>query len=166
VPYDASLTSGATPAHRGGEIQVLYGSAQGITPGQKPQIIHQDTAGVPGAGEDGDLFGMSLGVGDTDGDKYADVLVGTPGESVGSAKYAGGVTLLRGSAAGLTTTGSRAYTQNTSGVPGTAESGDNFGAATHLVDVTKDGKADVMVGAPARTPTVCCGPPGDPPPGP
>ncbi|MFI8233956.1 hypothetical protein ACIGDI_34645 [Streptomyces sp. NPDC085900] len=150
VPYDASLTSGATPAHRGGEIQVLYGSAQGITPGQKPQIIHQDTAGVPGAGEDGDLFGMSLGVGDTDGDKYADVLVGTPGESVGSAKYAGGVTLLRGSAAGLTTTGSRAYTQNTSGVPGTAESGDDFGAATHLVDVTKDGKADVMVGAPGE----------------
>ncbi|MGW2236643.1 hypothetical protein [Streptomyces sp. NPDC001759] len=150
VPYDASLTSGATPAHRGGEIQVLYGSAQGITPGQKPQIIHQDTAGVPGAGEDGDLFGMSLGVGDTDGDKYADVLVGTPGESVGSAKYAGGVTLLLGSAAGLTTSGSRVYTQNTSGVPGTAESGDDFGAATHLVDVTKDGKADVMVGAPGE----------------
>ncbi|MBK3646506.1 FG-GAP repeat protein [Streptomyces sp. MBT33] len=150
VPYDASLTSGATPAHRGGEIQVLYGSAQGITPGQKPQIIHQDTAGVPGAGEDGDLFGMSLGVGDTDGDKYADVLVGTPGESVGSAKYAGGATLLRGSAAGLTTTGSRAYTQNASGVPGTAESGDDFGAATHLVDVTKDSRADVMVGVPGE----------------
>src|ERR671921_152561 len=67
VPYDASLTSGDTPAHRGGEIQVLYGSAQGITTGQKPRVIHQDTASVPGGGEDGDLFGLSLSVGDTNG---------------------------------------------------------------------------------------------------
>lgn len=83
VPYDASLTSGDTPAHRGGEIQVLYGSAQGISPEQKPQIIHQDTAGVPGSGEDGDEFGMSLDVGDTNGDQYADVLVGAPGRPWG-----------------------------------------------------------------------------------
>ncbi|MGJ5797474.1 FG-GAP-like repeat-containing protein [Streptomyces griseorubiginosus] len=150
VPYDASLTSGATPAHRGGEIQVLYGSAQGINPTQKPQTIHQDTAGVPGAGEDGDLFGISLAVGDTNGDTYADVLVGTPGEAMGSAHYAGSATLLRGSASGLTTAGAKGYTQNTTGVPGAAESGDRFGAATHLVDVTKDGKAEVMVGAPGE----------------
>ncbi|MFE0385061.1 FG-GAP-like repeat-containing protein [Streptomyces bungoensis] len=150
VPYDASLTSGSTPAHRGGEIQVLYGSAEGITPGQQPKVISQDTTGVPGAGEDGDEWGMSLGVGDTDGDKYADVLVGAPGEAVGSVKYAGQTTLLRGSASGLTTTGSLAYTQNSSGVPGSAESGDRFGAATHLVDVTKDGRAELMVGTPGE----------------
>ncbi|PTM89857.1 FG-GAP-like repeat-containing protein [Streptomyces sp. VMFN-G11Ma] len=150
VPYDASLTSGDTPAHRGGEIQVLYGSAEGISPQQKPQIIHQDTAGVPGTGEDGDEFGMSLGVGDTNGDKYADVLVGAPGESVGSTKYAGGATLLRGSAAGLSTTGAVGYTQNTSGIPGTAESGDSFSASTYLVDLTKDGKAETVVGAPGE----------------
>ncbi|MEU5324450.1 hypothetical protein AB0G67_48240 [Streptomyces sp. NPDC021056] len=150
VPYDASLNPGDTPAHRGGEIQVLYGSAQGITPSQKPQVIHQDTAGVPGTAEDGDQFGSSLAIGDTNGDRYADVLVGTPGEAIGSAQYAGGATLLRGSAAGLTTTGATAYTQNTSGVPGTAESGDRLGAATHLVDVTKDGKAEVMAGTPGE----------------
>ncbi|MEU5098927.1 hypothetical protein [Streptomyces sp. NPDC020996] len=150
VPYDASLTSGATPAHRGGEIQVLYGGPQGITPDQKPQVIHQDTAGVPGAGEDGDQFGASLSVGDTNGDKYADVVVGAPGEALGSAKAAGQATLLRGSAAGLTATGSRAYTQNTAGVAGTAETGDQFGAATHLVDVTKDGRADLAVGVPGE----------------
>ncbi|MER7485294.1 hypothetical protein ABTY20_05060 [Streptomyces sp. NPDC126497] len=150
VPYDASLTSGDTPAHRGGEIQVLYGSARGITTGQKPQVIHQDTASVPGGGEDGDLFGFSLAVGDTDGDGYADVLVGSHGEAVGSAGYAGSATLLRGSAAGLTATGSRAYTQNTGGVPGTAERGDMFGASTHLADLNKDGRAEAVVGAPGE----------------
>ncbi|MFI0968175.1 FG-GAP-like repeat-containing protein [Streptomyces sp. NPDC021080] len=148
APYDASL--GYPSTHRGGEIQVLYGSAQGITPGQKPQIIHQDTAGVPGSGENGDEFGMSIAVGDTNGDKYADVLVGAPGEALGSVKGAGQATLLRGSAAGLTATGSLAYTQDTSGVPGTAESGDVFATSTHLVDVTKDGRAEVMVGAPGE----------------
>lgn len=150
VPYDASLTSGATPAHRGGEIQVLYGSAQGIKPDQKPKTIDQDTAGVPGTGEDGDEFGMSLSVGDTDGDKYADVLVGAPGEAVGSVKGAGQATLLRGSASGLTTSGSLSCTQNTSGVPGSAETADRFGAATHLIDVTKDGRAELMVGVPGE----------------
>ncbi|MDN0200053.1 FG-GAP-like repeat-containing protein [Streptomyces sp. S.PNR 29] len=150
VPYDASLTSGSTPAHRGGEIQVLYGGPQGITPDQKPQVIHQDTAGVPGTGEDGDQFGASLSVGDTNGDKYADVLVGAPGEALGSARAAGQATLLRGSAAGLTTTGSLTYSQNTSGVPGTAEAGDLFATATHLVDLTKDGRAEVAVGVPGE----------------
>ncbi|MXM69008.1 hypothetical protein GR925_37865 [Streptomyces sp. HUCO-GS316] len=150
VPYDASLTSGSTPAHCGGEIQVLYGGPQGITPDQQPRVIHQDTPGVPGAGEDGDQFGTSLSVGDTNGDKYADVLVGAPWEALGSAKGAGQATLLRGSAAGLTTTGALTYTQNTSGVGGTAETGDLFATATHLVDLTKDGRAEVAVGVPGE----------------
>ncbi|NYV78742.1 FG-GAP and VCBS repeat-containing protein, partial [Streptomyces sp. UH6] len=150
IPYDASLTLGDTPAHRGGEIQVLYGGPQGITPDQKPQVFHQDTAGVPGAAEDGDLFGSSIGVGDVDGDTYADVLVGTPGEALGSLSYAGSTTLLRGSAAGLTATGAKSFTQDTSGVPGTGEAGDMFGQSVHLTDLNKDGRAETVVGAPAE----------------
>lgn len=149
-PYDASLMSGETPAHRGGEIQVLYGSAQGITPGQKPRVFHQDTAGVPGSGENGDLFGISLSVGDTNGDKYADVLVGAHGEGVGSVSYAGSATLLRGSAAGLTATGAVSYSQDTAGVPSTAEKEDKFAASTQLIDLTKDGRAEVVVGVPGE----------------
>ncbi|MFJ1969622.1 FG-GAP-like repeat-containing protein [Streptomyces sp. NPDC087903] len=150
VPWDVSLTPGSTPAHRGGEIQVLYGGPQGITPDQKPQVIHQDTPGVAGTAENGDQFGGSLSVGDTNGDKYADVLVGAPGESVGSVSGAGQATLLRGSAAGLTGTGSRGYSQNTSGVPGAAEAGDTFAGSTYLVDLTKDGRAEVAVGVPGE----------------
>jgi hypothetical protein len=58
--------------------------------------------------------------------------------------------LLRGSAAGLTTTGALGYTQNTGGIPASAGSGDTFSASTYLVDVTKDGKAETMVGAPGE----------------
>ncbi|MFG2789166.1 hypothetical protein [Streptomyces sp. NPDC048419] len=156
ISSDDSMSGGpAGWAHRGGEIQVLYGSAQGITAGQKPQVYHQDTAGVPGAAEDGDEFGQSLTVGDLDGDGYADVLVGVPGEAVGTHKMAGSAVLLRGSAGGLTTARSAGYTQDTAGVPGSVETGDQFGAAVHLTDLNKDGKLETVVGVPTENSDGC-----------
>jgi hypothetical protein len=74
-------------------------------------------------------------------------VVSASGEDVGSAKDAGSVTVLFGSAAGLKTgSGVKSYTQNTTGVPGSAESWDRFGSAVALTDVTKDGKADLVIG--------------------
>ncbi|MDN3023864.1 FG-GAP-like repeat-containing protein [Streptomyces sp. S.PB5] len=142
-------------ARKGGEIQVLYGSAQGITADQKPKVFHQDTAGVPGAAEWGDWFGQSLSVGDVNGDRYADVLVGSPFEAVGSREAAGTAVLLRGSATGLGTAKAAGYTQDTAGVPGAVEKGDQFGAAVHLADLNGDGKAETVVGAPTENSDGC-----------
>ncbi|MEU1042539.1 FG-GAP-like repeat-containing protein [Streptomyces sp. NPDC005551] len=156
IAGDDSHFNAPTPAaHRGGEIQVLYGGAQGITAGQQPEVFHQDTAGVPGTAEWGDWFGQSLSVGDVDADGYADVLVGAPEEAVGTLASAGTAVLLRGSASGLTTTQAAGYTQNTAGIPGTAETGDGFGAAVHLADLNKDGKAETVVGAPTENEDGC-----------
>ncbi|TQJ75040.1 FG-GAP-like repeat-containing protein [Streptomyces sp. SLBN-31] len=156
VSTDDSMSGGPVGwAHRGGEIQVLYGSAQGITADQKPKVFQQDTAGVPGTAEDGDMFGQSISIGDVDGDKYADVLVGSPGEGVGTHAAAGTAVLLRGSASGLTTAGAAGYTQDTAGVPGTAETGDWFGTAVHLTDLNKDGKLETVVGAPTENSDGC-----------
>ncbi|GAA3647228.1 FG-GAP-like repeat-containing protein [Streptomyces chitinivorans] len=134
--------------HRGGQITVWYGGPEGPDPDQRPTVIHQDTPGVPGAAEANDAFGFSVSVGDADGDGYADVAVGAPGEDLGGLRDAGSVTVLYGSADGLTTTGSRSYHQDTSGVPGAAETDDRFGESVRLADVTGDGLADLTAGAP------------------
>ncbi|MEU9207856.1 FG-GAP-like repeat-containing protein [Streptomyces sp. NPDC048415] len=130
----------------GGAITVTYGASGGLST-RTPVRITQDTAGVPGTGEKWDGFGWSLSSGDTNGDGYADVVIGSDSETLGTKKHAGQVTVLRGSASGLTGTGSKSYSQDTTNVPGTAESEDYFGDAVFLTDANADGRAELSVGA-------------------
>ncbi|MER8005123.1 FG-GAP-like repeat-containing protein [Streptomyces sp. NPDC094149] len=135
-----------TSGHKGGQISVWYGGPNGPDPAQTPTVVHQDTTGVPGSGEADDLFGSALAVGDINGDTYADVAVGAFGEDNGTAKDSGSVTILFGSATGLKTSNAKSYTQNTTGVPGTSETGDAFGVTVRLTDLDKNGKADLVIG--------------------
>jgi hypothetical protein len=74
----------------------------------------------------GDAFGFGLAAGDFNDDGDADLGVGAPFESVGSAIAAGAVSAVPGSAGGLVGAG-LLFTQTTPGVPSVAESGDFFG---------------------------------------
>ncbi|MEU1195891.1 FG-GAP-like repeat-containing protein [Streptomyces sp. NPDC005813] len=130
----------------GGAITVTYGASGGLGT-RTPVRITQDTANVPGTAEKGDGFGWSLSSGDTNGDGYADVVIGSDSESLGSKRHAGQVTVLRGSASGLTGTGSKSYSQDTANVPGTAEADDYFGDEVFLTDTNRDGRAELAVGA-------------------
>ncbi|MFJ9029049.1 FG-GAP-like repeat-containing protein [Streptomyces sp. NPDC102274] len=130
----------------GGAITVTYGSAAGLS-ARTPVRITQNTAGIPGTARKGDRFGWSLAAGDTNRDGYADVAIGAPGEAIGGRMATGTVTVLRGSAKGLTGTGSKSFTQNTAGVPGTAEAQDQFGSSVELTDSDRDGRAELVAGA-------------------
>ncbi|MFD4986131.1 FG-GAP and VCBS repeat-containing protein [Streptomyces sp. NPDC058374] len=123
-----------------GSVVVHYGG-----PKPRTQTITQDTAGVPGAVEKGDLFGGSVAAGDMDGDGYPDLAAGSPGEDLGKVKDAGAVTVLKGSPAGLTGKGAQAYDQDTAGVAGAVEANDQFGTGVRLADHTGDGRADLLV---------------------
>jgi hypothetical protein len=84
-----------------GYVAVVYGSSSGLN-SAKRQIFHQDSADIQGAAETGDQFGYSTAAGDYDGDGYADLLIGSPGEDLGAARDPGTVTFLRGGPSGLT----------------------------------------------------------------
>ncbi|MEW2392391.1 FG-GAP-like repeat-containing protein [Streptomyces venezuelae] len=143
-PYTAE-----SGAHAGGQVTVVPGTSTGFTTtGMK--TVHQATSGVPGAAESGDAMGWSVAAGDYDLDGYADVLTGAPGEDITRADKnradAGTSLLLKGSAAGLTGTGAKAFSQDEPDVPGSTESGDRLGSSVTLADLSGNGRADLAIG--------------------
>ncbi|MFD7446907.1 FG-GAP repeat protein [Streptomyces sp. NPDC059909] len=85
---------------------------------------------------------------DFNGDGYHDLVVPAPAATVGGKVGAGAVVVLYGSRTGVSTLRKAVITQNTAGVPGTAEANDLFGASTAFADLDNDGFSDLIVGAP------------------
>ncbi|WP_329155669.1 VCBS repeat-containing protein [Streptomyces anulatus] len=98
VPYAYSGIADGTVSFSGGAVLVTFGGPKGLT--TKTQLVHQDSPGVPGAGEDNDQFGGALAGADLDRDGYADLVVGNPSEESGKTPV-GSVTVVWGSAKGL-----------------------------------------------------------------
>jgi uncharacterized protein YneR len=107
-----------------GAVSVLLGAAGGLT-----AVGGRLFAQVGGAVEADDGFGSALAGGDFDHDTYTDLGVGAPFEDVGGTVDAGAVSVLPGSAGGLTAVGGQLFTQDTPGVPGSAQELDLFGFA-------------------------------------
>jgi FG-GAP repeat/FG-GAP-like repeat len=87
---------------------------------------------------------------DLNGDGFAELVVGVPNESLGTAAGTGAVAVLNGSATGVVAAGNRLLAQSTPGVAGGDEAFDNFGAALASADFDRDGFADLAVGAPGE----------------
>ncbi|OKJ83922.1 hypothetical protein AMK31_17470 [Streptomyces sp. TSRI0107] len=88
--------------------------------------------------------------GDIDKDGYRDVVVAAPDTTVGGRAKAGAVVVLYGTSKGVDPARRTVLTQNSTGVPGAAESGDRFGAAVVVHDLNADGYSDLVVGAPGE----------------
>ncbi|PZF92329.1 hypothetical protein C1I93_19660 [Micromonospora endophytica] len=140
----AGASGAQTPHINGGLIAVFTGRSGGLS-GSAVKIITQRTAGMPGSPESDDRFGAALAVGDVTGDGRADVLVGAPGEAIGTKTGAGTVVLLKGSASGLTGSGAQGFDQDHSVVPGGAERDDRFGGAVAILNLDGKGPLDALV---------------------
>lgn len=87
---------------------------------------------------------------DFDGDGYAELVVGAPGEAIGSRQDAGAVNILRGSPVGPTAKGDQLWYQDVRGVAGSSEGFDAFGRAVASGDFDRDGYADLAIGVPGE----------------
>jgi hypothetical protein len=105
-----------------GAVSTLNGSAGGLTT-TGGRLFTQ----VGGRVEAEDQFGAQLVAGDFNDNGSADLAAAAPLEDLGSIRDAGAVSVLQGSAQGLTTSGGQLFTQASPGVVGAAEPNDNFG---------------------------------------
>jgi hypothetical protein len=130
-----------------GAVEVLYGSAAGLT-GAGSQLFRQGAGGVGGAAEEFDLFGVAVAAGDFNRDGFADLGVGVPFEDIGTVQDAGAINVLYGSAGGVTAAGNQQFWQGAGGVAGTAEASDMFGRSLVAGDFSDNGLSDLAVGVP------------------
>ncbi|MFH8989846.1 FG-GAP repeat protein [Streptomyces sp. NPDC017940] len=95
--------------------------------------------------------GPAAASGDINGDGFDDLVTGEPhSPDDGGETLTGGLVGVRyGSADGISQD-VKWWTQDSAGVPGTAERGDGWGADLSVADTNKDGYADVAVGAPGE----------------
>lgn len=139
--YD-DLAIGAPGVWEGGAIEagaiyVVPGSSSGLQKTSARKLT-QRSSGVPGGAEAYDHFGSVLAAGDFDCDRYDDLAIGVPDESVSTLSYAGYVVLLPGSAKGLAVARpGRGFTQETVGGE-RVEAGDRFGAALSVGNFDND----------------------------
>lgn len=136
-----------------GAVNVLYGSAEGLqSESPDDQLWSQNSIGVQDTSEEGDGFGSALAAGDFNGDGFADIAIGAPGEDVGGVLDAGAVNVLYGSASGLQvdSPADQLWHQDSAQVEDAAEEADGFGSALAVGDYNGDGFDDLAVGVPGE----------------
>lgn len=143
VNVDQQLVVAAPTADDGkkwetGRVEVLP-LTKGFALNGSRTVITQNSPGIPGTSRSGTRFGTALA------GQERTIVIGSPNETVGTRKDAGSVTVLSASAAKPTTFKGVAVTQNSAGVPGTAEADDLFGAAVAFRDHY------VLIGVPGET---------------
>ncbi len=130
-------------------MNVIYGVAGTGLDAAGNQFWSQDTAGVRDSAESEDLFGNALASGDLSGDGVDDLAIGVLTEDLGANNYAGAVNILYGTAAsGLDAAADDFLNQDSNGILGHSELGDQFGDALAIGDMDGDGTDDLAVGVP------------------
>jgi hypothetical protein len=134
-----------------GEVNVIYGSANGLATARAPQQWHQNTINIEDLIEVGDRFGSSLTAWNfgrnesrqicttippkciTVTVRLTDLAIGVPFENVGTIADAGAMNVLYGSlnTNGLGFANDQFWTQNSPNIPGGPEASDFFGNAAY-----------------------------------
>jgi len=127
-----------------GLVQVLYGSATGLTAAASQQWSPADFGGIGSPG-----FGQALVSGDFDGDGFSDLAVGDPAWEVIRGQ-GGDVLVLYGSADGLRADRAQVWSQSSPAVRGRSEAKDQFGRALAAGNFGRGAEDDLAIGVPGE----------------
>ncbi len=143
---------GYTVANRSGAgaVNVIYGTAGGLRRAGN-QLWHQNSAGIANKSQKRDGFGSALAAGDFNGDGFADLAIGVPGENFKGTPDAGAVNVIYGTQDGLAAAGDQQWHQNRGGLEDSREDFDAFGFSLAAGDLDGDGIDDLAVGVPGET---------------
>ncbi len=130
-----------------GQFHIFFGSSAGLISSGN-QVFHQDSPRVREIGEFGDQFGSALATGHLNGDAFADLVIGTPEEDVGSVEDAGAISVFYGGPGGITPVGNQNFSLESGNMIGVAGDFDAFGAELTSGDFNNDGRDDVAIGTP------------------
>jgi len=129
-----------------GRVDILYGSPGG--PNLSNQVLDQEA--ITGQiAQPHDRFGSSLAVGDFNGDGYADLGIGAPGETHFALDDAGSAHVFYGSASGLSLDGVQTWT-HANGLIGGAVPEGFLGHSMVAGDFDNDGFDELAIGEPGE----------------
>jgi hypothetical protein len=132
-----------------GRVTILFGSPGGLT-AAGDVLLDQDVDLMRNIGQPNDHFGAGLAAADFNGDGFADIAMGIPGQRIGTSDRAGAVSVVLGGLIRMDIVGNRFRHQDTGGIIGVAGAGDEFGRVLDAGDITGDGLADLAIGIPGE----------------
>jgi hypothetical protein len=132
-----------------GAVDLIYGSLTGLNrtnseewTQESPWWIHANWK----VAENDDWFGASLTTGDFDNDGFSELVVGSPGEDIGTTQEVGQVDVEyfgKPTQGGIVVQG---ISQNSPIIEGVINTNDEFGSALATGDFNKDGMSDLAIG--------------------